>query len=237
MGRMHTPGKGMSRRALPYKRSPPSWLKVSASEVTDTITKLARKGNTPSQIGVILRDSHGVAQVSSVTGSKVLRILKAHGLAAELPEDLYFLIKKAVSGHKFVNEGAWDSIHVVEVSEGADKKANYKLTTTVMLSMDVHKAAVGDSNLSGSLTRMAEKNCVLDDTHPHVANIGTMIEDMETDIRTYLDSLYIQKTKEVVSSIRKLHKGPTQDKGFTMNLNSAVLKHGANRKVDCESEA
>ena len=100
MGRMHTPGKGMSRRALPYKRSPPSWLKVSASEVTDTINKLARKGNTPSQIGVILRDSHGVAQVSSVTGSKVLRILKAHGLAPDLPEDLYFLIKKAVSVRK-----------------------------------------------------------------------------------------------------------------------------------------
>lgn len=108
MGRMHTPGKGMSRRALPYKRSPPSWLKVSASEVNDTITKLARKGNTPSQIGVILRDSHGVAQVSSVTGSKVLRILKAHGLAAELPEDLYFLIKKAVSVRKHLERNRRD---------------------------------------------------------------------------------------------------------------------------------
>ena len=109
MGRMHTPGKGMSRRALPYKRSPPSWLKVSASEVTDTINKLARKGNTPSQIGVILRDSHGVAQVSSVTGSKVLRILKAHGLAPDLPEDLYFLIKKAVSVRKHLERNRQDN--------------------------------------------------------------------------------------------------------------------------------
>lgn len=33
----------------------------------------------PSQIGAILRDSHGIAQVKSVTGSKILRILKAHG--------------------------------------------------------------------------------------------------------------------------------------------------------------
>lgn len=146
-----------------------------------------------------------------------------------------FLVKKGVSGHEFVQTGAWDSIHVVEVAEAPDKKANYKLTTTVMLSMDVHKAAVGDSNLSGSLTRMAEKTTVVDETHPHVANIGSMIEDMETDIRTYLDSLYIQKTREVVSSIRKLHKGPVQDKGFTMNLNSAVLKHGKTRAVDSES--
>ena len=134
-----------------------------------------------------------------------------------------------------MSRGAWDSIHVVEVAVAGDGRATYKLTTTVMLSMDVHKPAVGDSNLSGSLTRMAEKACAVDEAHPHVANIGSMIEDMETDIRTYLDSLYIQKTREVVSSIRKLHKGPTQDKGFTMNLNSAVLKHGKNRAVDSES--
>ena len=145
-----------------------------------------------------------------------------------------FLIKKAVAGHKFVSDGAWDSIHVVEVADAESKRATYKLTTTVMLSMDVHKDEVGDSNLSGSLTRMAEKACAVDDAHPHVANIGSMIEDMETDIRTYLDSLYIQKTREVVSSIRKLRKGPQQDKGFTMNLNAAVAKHGQNRKVDSD---
>ena len=35
------------------------------------ICKLARKGTTPSQIGVILRDSNGIPQVGSITGSKV----------------------------------------------------------------------------------------------------------------------------------------------------------------------
>lgn len=43
------------------------------------IAKFAKKGMTPSQIGVLLRDSHGIAQVKSVTGSKVLRILKGQG--------------------------------------------------------------------------------------------------------------------------------------------------------------
>jgi hypothetical protein len=47
--------------------------------VEEHCCKLARKGLTPSQIGVILRDSHGIAQVGSVTGSKVLRILKGKG--------------------------------------------------------------------------------------------------------------------------------------------------------------
>lgn len=33
MGRMHSNGKGKSRSALPYKRSPPSWLKITTGEV------------------------------------------------------------------------------------------------------------------------------------------------------------------------------------------------------------
>ncbi|CAI5464537.1 unnamed protein product [Closterium sp. Yama58-4] len=108
MGRMHSHGKGISRSALPYKRTPPSWLKISATEVDEHICKLAKKGLTPSQIGVILRDSHGIAQVSGVTGSKVLRILKAHGLAPEIPEDLYHLIKKALAVRKHLERNRKD---------------------------------------------------------------------------------------------------------------------------------
>ncbi|EIE26389.1 hypothetical protein COCSUDRAFT_21671 [Coccomyxa subellipsoidea C-169] len=100
MGRMHSKGKGLSRSSLPYKRSPASWVKITEVEVKENITKLAKKGSTPSQIGVILRDSHGIAQVGAVTGSKILRILKGLGLAPEIPEDLYHLIKKAVSMRK-----------------------------------------------------------------------------------------------------------------------------------------
>ena len=41
-----------------------------------------------------------ILQVRLVTGSQILRILKAKGLAPDLPEDLYHLIKKAVSMRK-----------------------------------------------------------------------------------------------------------------------------------------
>ncbi|KOM32647.1 hypothetical protein LR48_Vigan01g220300 [Vigna angularis] len=123
MGRMHSRGKGISSSALPYKRTPPSWLKISSQDVAfylsiylcskimfvdENICKFAKKGLTPSQIGVILRDSHGIAQVKSVTGSKILRILKAHGLAPEIPEDLYHLIKKAVSIRKHLERNRKD---------------------------------------------------------------------------------------------------------------------------------
>ncbi|KAF7828376.1 putative transferase [Senna tora] len=77
-------------------------------DVEENICKFAKKGLTPSQIGVILRDSHGIAQVKSVTGNKILRILKAHGLAPEIPEDLYHLIKKAVSIRKHLERNRKD---------------------------------------------------------------------------------------------------------------------------------
>ena len=73
MGRLHSNGKGISASAIPYSRTPPSWLKTTPEQIVDQICKLAKKGATPSQIGVILRDSHGIAQVRVVTGKKAPR--------------------------------------------------------------------------------------------------------------------------------------------------------------------
>lgn len=69
---------------------------------------MAKKGMTPSAIGVLLRDQHGIPQVTTVTGSKILRILKGSGLAPDIPEDLYFLIKKAVSMRKHLERNRKD---------------------------------------------------------------------------------------------------------------------------------
>ena len=53
-------GKGISSSALPYKRRAPKWVTLSPSAVSDIIVKLAKKGLSPSQIGVLLRDQHGI---------------------------------------------------------------------------------------------------------------------------------------------------------------------------------
>ncbi|CAD6188191.1 unnamed protein product [Caenorhabditis auriculariae] len=108
MGRMHNPGKGMSKSALPYRRSVPSWQKLTGEDVQDHIVKLAKKGLRPSQIGVILRDTHGIGQVRRLAGNKIFRILKAKGMAPELPEDLYHLIKKAVAIRKHLERSRKD---------------------------------------------------------------------------------------------------------------------------------
>ena len=108
MGRLHSKGKGNARSALPYKRTPPTWVKATVPEVEDHVCRLAKKGLRPSAIGVILRDSSGIAQVKSVTGSTILRLLKKNGLAPEFPEDLYFLIKKAVTVRKHLERNRKD---------------------------------------------------------------------------------------------------------------------------------
>lgn len=118
--------KGISKSSLPYKRNPPTWLKTSADEVTDQICKLAKKGLVPSQIGVYLRDSQGITQVRAVTGNKILRILKAKGLAPELPEDLYMLIKKAVSVRKHLDRNR------------KDKDAKFRL---ILIESRIHRLA------------------------------------------------------------------------------------------------
>ena len=73
MGRLHSNGKGISASAIPYSRTPPAWLKTTPEQVVDQICKLAKKGATPSQIGVVLRDSHGIAQVKVITGKTIVQ--------------------------------------------------------------------------------------------------------------------------------------------------------------------
>jgi len=108
MGRMYGPGKGMSSSVLPYARVAPGWVRSTAGEVEEMIVRAAKKGHLPSQIGALLRDTHGVPLVHGVTGGKILRMLKARGLAPEVPEDLYFLIKKAVAIRKHLDRNRTD---------------------------------------------------------------------------------------------------------------------------------
>ena len=79
MGRMHTPGKGIAGSSIPFSRRAPTWLKTSNDEAVDLICKLAKKGLTPSQIGMVLRDSHGIGLSHTVTGNKIVRVLRANG--------------------------------------------------------------------------------------------------------------------------------------------------------------
>merc|ERR1712006_63426 len=92
----------------------------------------AKKGFTPSQIGVILRDSSGIPQVQQITGSKILRILKIEGEQPKIPEDLYALIKKAVTIRKHLERNRKDKdskFRLILVESRIHRLARYYRTT------------------------------------------------------------------------------------------------------------
>jgi capping protein beta len=72
----------------------------------------------------------------------------------------------------------------------------------------------------------AEKTLEFEDQFAHVSNMGRMIEDMEIEMRSSLDGVYIAKTREVINGMRKLQQGPMQANAFVGELAGAVLKHG-----------
>ena len=129
---MHSNGKGISASALPYRRTKSSWIKTSSDEVVDIIVKMAKKGSTPSQIGIALRDSHGIPITKAVTGSKILRILRLRGLAPDIPEDLYFMIKKAVTMRKHMERNRRDKdskFNLILVESRIHRLARYYKST------------------------------------------------------------------------------------------------------------
>jgi small subunit ribosomal protein S15 len=76
-------------------KRPPFWLKLSPEEVESQVIGLAKEGNPPSKIGVVLRDQYGVPLVKTASGKKVTQIMREAKLAMDLPEDLGNLLKKA----------------------------------------------------------------------------------------------------------------------------------------------
>jgi len=87
--------RGRSRSRRPVSRRPPNWVVYQPAEVKALIINLAREGKSPSEIGNILRDEHGIPLAKPIVGYGVLRVLQEAGLAPSIPEDLYNLMVRA----------------------------------------------------------------------------------------------------------------------------------------------
>ncbi|RZN48993.1 30S ribosomal protein S15 [archaeon] len=104
MARMHSRKRGKSSSTHPLRTSAPQWEDYSTEEIENLIVDYAKKGYTPSMIGTVLRDQHGIADVSLTTGKKMQAILRDHDLAPDVPEDLRNLITKAVLLRKHLTD-------------------------------------------------------------------------------------------------------------------------------------
>ncbi len=135
MGRIQSKGKGkgISSAVTPFKRRTARWVAHTPRSITDLIVTMAKKGLSPSQIGVAIRDREAVPSIKLLTGQKIVRLLKKNGnppnhsgCAPEIPEDIYCLIKKAVNIRR----------HLEKCRK--DKDAKYRL---ILIESRIHRLA------------------------------------------------------------------------------------------------
>jgi small subunit ribosomal protein S15 len=108
MGRMHSRKRGQSESTRPVKLEPQPWFPHTSEEVEAKVIDLAKKGESMSKIGLILRDTFGVPLVRILTKKRISEILQENNLTPKLPEDLMFLARRAVKIRKHLDENKKD---------------------------------------------------------------------------------------------------------------------------------
>ncbi len=97
MAKMHSRRKGKSSSTRPIRPSTPGWVDLSLNDIEALILKLAKKGESPSRIGIILRDQYGIPLVKTISNKKLTQMLAEGGVKPKVPEDLTNLLRRAVS--------------------------------------------------------------------------------------------------------------------------------------------
>lgn len=109
MSRMHTSDKGKSGSTKPVGDSKPAWVDMSEERLESKIIELVDRGKSPSEIGMILRDQHGIPDVKQVLGKKLTEVLEDNNMAPEVPEDLMNLLEKSVQIQEHLEEHPSDN--------------------------------------------------------------------------------------------------------------------------------
>lgn len=108
MARMHSGARGKAGSKRPPSKAVPEWVEVSAKDVEELVVNLTNQGKSSAEIGMILRDTHGIPRVKNITGKSITDIQKENELLPEIPEDLLNLIKKSVELKKHLSENKKD---------------------------------------------------------------------------------------------------------------------------------
>ena len=106
MARMHSRKHGKSGSKKPLKKTVP-WLSYDKEETEKLILKLAKEGKSSSEVGLILRDQYGIPDVR-IFWLRIVKVMEKE-LKSPIPEDMYNLMKKAVSLHRYLDGNKKDA--------------------------------------------------------------------------------------------------------------------------------
>lgn len=153
--------------------------------------------------------------------------------AADSGFNACFLVKKELQEVQQIKHGNWDGIHIVNCTLNEEtKKATYRITSTVMITMDSSFEDIGQMSLAGSCAKTAEQSVNLPSdfgTNPdsfHIRIIGKMVESNESLLRTEVTDNYINKQRQIINSGRLVdeYMDAAQKSKFYEELQAAQSK-------------
>ncbi len=147
MARMHTRHRGRSGSSPQTREKNPKWS-PKPKEVEKMVVELSSEGNTTSQIGIVLRDMHGVPSVKLATGKSISKILEEKDMAPQLPENLTNLMRKAVKlgEHLKINNKDVHNTRALRLTEAKILRLAKYYRSTNVLSED-WKYSLADAKL------------------------------------------------------------------------------------------
>lgn len=107
MARMYSRNRGKSGSKKPKNMDAP-WVKYKPKEMEEIVVKLGKQGLQSAQIGLVLRDQYGIPTVR-MNKTRISHILEDNKLSPEVPDDLFNLLRKAVSLHAHMDAHKKDS--------------------------------------------------------------------------------------------------------------------------------
>ncbi len=64
-----------------------SWVNIKSAEVEKLVLEIAKENESPSKIGIILRDKHGIPKAKSL-GKKISKILKENSIKIKSEKEI-----------------------------------------------------------------------------------------------------------------------------------------------------
>jgi len=144
MARIHAHTHGKSHSIRPASKNTPSWIKQSQEEISSLVVQLSKAGLTPSEIGIRIRDEHGIPLIKSVLGKAMTRVLYENKIQREMPEDLEQLVHKALGLQKHLRTHNSDhrNVRSLELVEAKIHRLSKYYKRTERLNKDWKYAAV-----------------------------------------------------------------------------------------------
>ena len=116
-----------------------------------------------------------------------------------------WLVKKTMPFPGAEVESVWDATHVVTTVVEKDR-LKYTVNSTVFLLLNANQETQGTVDIAGCVAKTKEDLYPLDPKQPlsqqHIKWIGKMIESNETEMRTEMNAIFINKSKQIINTGR-----------------------------------